>query len=248
MVMSNLIIPFPDFKFADIINPEEFDANTASIKAKVNEIIASANLNSVVGSDGKAKIYLSGTQDILAEIAKQPVGIYSIYGSNTTLNRPMSGSARGIAQITSTSPSYGYVWAIDLNGAFYTNFLNAGVWKGWVTIGDSTPKWLNLPLTAPIVEYASTQTPQYCKVGSRIEIRGAVKGFTANLMPVGTLPVGYRPVSQQHTYMQSFSSTNSMARFARYTIGTDGIIKCEFDSDNTWDATKWYPIATSFTL
>jgi hypothetical protein len=40
LAISNLALPYPDFKYAEIINADEFDANNAAIKAKVDEIIA----------------------------------------------------------------------------------------------------------------------------------------------------------------------------------------------------------------
>jgi len=42
-VISNLIIPYPDFKLNDIIDSEQFDMNNADIVSKMNEVIASLN-------------------------------------------------------------------------------------------------------------------------------------------------------------------------------------------------------------
>jgi hypothetical protein len=39
MTINNLAIPYPDFKFADTINADEFDANNDAIKTKVNEVV-----------------------------------------------------------------------------------------------------------------------------------------------------------------------------------------------------------------
>lgn len=46
--IKNLVIPYPDFKLNDIIDPEQFDVNNADIVEKINEVIT--NINSHIGS------------------------------------------------------------------------------------------------------------------------------------------------------------------------------------------------------
>jgi hypothetical protein len=43
MTIQNLTIPYPDFKFDEIINPEAFDLNNDAIKVKTNEIVTKVN-------------------------------------------------------------------------------------------------------------------------------------------------------------------------------------------------------------
>lgn len=43
MPISNLTIPFPDFKYGEIMNPDAFDTNNEAIKTKVNEIATELN-------------------------------------------------------------------------------------------------------------------------------------------------------------------------------------------------------------
>jgi hypothetical protein len=58
MAISNLTIPYPDFKYNDTINPDEFDSNFDAIKTKVNELVSNINSPSLrnfsdTGGDGK---------------------------------------------------------------------------------------------------------------------------------------------------------------------------------------------------
>lgn len=39
------VLPFPDFKYNDIMNPDEFDQNNASLKGKIDEVIDVVNDN-----------------------------------------------------------------------------------------------------------------------------------------------------------------------------------------------------------
>jgi hypothetical protein len=40
LTITNLSIPYPDFKYAETINPDQFDANNQAFQDKVNELIA----------------------------------------------------------------------------------------------------------------------------------------------------------------------------------------------------------------
>lgn len=41
--LNTLQIPFPDFRVADIIEPEEFDANNKALQDKLNAIVSTLN-------------------------------------------------------------------------------------------------------------------------------------------------------------------------------------------------------------
>lgn len=108
--------------------------------------------------------------------------------------------------------------------------------------------WLNLPLTDGIEAYATTQIPQYRKIGDIMFLRGAVKGITA-AVTIGTLPTGYRP-NKTVSFLQNTSvRTGGFVMTARYTINSSGEIRLEFISDGAvYDATKWFPIHVSFAI
>lgn len=70
MAISNLTIPYPDFKYADTINADEFDANNAGIVDKINEIVPVLNSADSYGVIAKGlngyglQSYLSGARTI----------------------------------------------------------------------------------------------------------------------------------------------------------------------------------------
>jgi hypothetical protein len=43
MTIAKVAIPYPDFKYADVINPDEFDANNAAFKVKMDEVVDKVN-------------------------------------------------------------------------------------------------------------------------------------------------------------------------------------------------------------
>lgn len=50
MAIANVTLPYPDFKYADVINADEFDANNLVLSDKINEII-NGNYDIVKGSN-----------------------------------------------------------------------------------------------------------------------------------------------------------------------------------------------------
>lgn len=70
MAIENMTLPYPDFKYSEVINSEEFDSNNDTIKNKVNEIVPVVNsLDSyAVIAKGLAgyglQSYLSGSRTV----------------------------------------------------------------------------------------------------------------------------------------------------------------------------------------
>lgn len=108
--------------------------------------------------------------------------------------------------------------------------------------------WLNLPLSTGIEAYATTQIPQYRKIGKTVFIRGALK----NVLDKGvlaTLPAGYRPNTTIAFPQVTSVRTGNFAMFARYTINSAGEIKLEAISDGAdFGESKWFPISTCFSI
>lgn len=52
---------------------------------------------------------------------------------------------------------------------------------------------ITLPLSGTAVAYDVANTPQYRKIGGRVNIAGAIKGITAAGVTIATLPSGFRP-------------------------------------------------------
>lgn len=77
MAISDLQVPFPDFKLSEIINPEEFDQNNQSLVTKIEQIIAIVNqiTDSVTnGSSGADKISLTPIAPFLSNKLQSYLG------------------------------------------------------------------------------------------------------------------------------------------------------------------------------
>lgn len=113
-------------------------------------------------------------------------------------------------------------------------------------IGDVTYKntpWLNLSLASGVVDYTSGNNARYKRKGGVVYLNGAVKGITSIGKVIATLPVGYRPIGQAH----SFALPTSGKNFARWVIDTDGTITLENVSQVAAPtSTDWFPIHTCF--
>ena len=85
----------------------------------------------ITGTTGGLQLDLSKT-DILESIKKLGVGLHTFYAVGGSKNLPPGNrSIRGIAHITSSNPTYGYVWAIDYKNNFFYNYIDTDVWAGW---------------------------------------------------------------------------------------------------------------------
>lgn len=240
--VNNIVLPYADFKFQEIINPDQFDANNGSLASKINEIlpfINGQNLNYVTGAP---KLSASASTDnILSMIVSEGVGFHTLYASSVSQGLPTARSFRGISQITSVG--YGWAWMTDSLNNFYTNYLDAGVWSGWRTyISDAPPAWTTLPLSGVVQAYSTGYTPRYTKIGNTVYIEGAVKNISAINTVVSTLPTGYRP-----GMTASFSLPTSGKAHARWAVGTTGVIQLENTTDTTNPTTvDFFPLTMSF--
>lgn len=238
MTINALAIPFPDFKFNETINPEEFDSNNAVILAKVNEVIALLNnvdtttgSTMITSSTGSVKVSVNDTsKSILEEIVQAGQGFHTFYAVGGSRDLPSSGvSIRGFAHMTSAT--IGYVVALDYRNNLYTNYYdaNASVWLGWSgTFKVLAPtsivnSWVNYGGSDPVV--------QYTKSGNLIVLKGIVKNGTITPGTViFTLPVGYRPL--ERTYANGICSGNVPVRFTIDTNGAVSVYSTNFN--NTW--------------
>lgn len=126
---------------------------------------------------------------------------------------------------------------------YYTNS-----WGDWKVFDAKDTGWVNLPLASGIVSYATTQVPQYRKIGKTVFVRGAVKNVLSSGV-IATLPAGYRPSSTISFVQNTSVRTGNFAMFARFTVNSAGEIKIEAISDGAeYGETKWFPISTCFTV
>jgi hypothetical protein len=104
--------------------------------------------------------------------------------------------------------------------------------------------WANVTLTNGVQLYSSTTIVKYKKQAGIVYLKGSVKNITTIGLAIGTLPAGYRPVTTGH----SFAAPTSGKNYARWTIGTDGVISLENVSQvGNPTAADWFCVDTSFT-
>lgn len=68
-MVQNLVVPYPDFRLGDIIDPDQFDANNQYVELKVNEIVAF--LNNVLSENGASEIGVVPTAPFTSEKLQQ---------------------------------------------------------------------------------------------------------------------------------------------------------------------------------
>lgn len=96
--------------------------------------LGTAQLQKITNDLGGVKISITDTilGDVLKSIKDAGVGLHTFYAVSGSKNLPPSNkSIRGIAQITSVNPTFGWVWATDFENNFFHNYIDNGVWQGW---------------------------------------------------------------------------------------------------------------------
>lgn len=155
---------------------------------------------------------------------------------------PTPGTGGVLLVISNTDKwSVAYKWLSISNTVIteYNACKDGDNYEEWKEISTNDTGWLNLPLSSGIV-VDSGLTPQYRKIGNRVFIRGSVKNILNGNSVIGTLPVGFRPVLQNHHYA-TFTNTNACASF---NISTDGRIIYQGNSTNTFNA-EWFVVITN---
>lgn len=94
----------------------------------------------IVADNGNIKHDYDNTVDVLAKMADLECGMHTCYCPVSTLNSPKSTEAwRFLVHKTGTSKNYGWVLALGSRGSVYSNYIDAGAWRGWKTIHDIEP-------------------------------------------------------------------------------------------------------------
>lgn len=109
--------------------------------------------------------------------------------------------------------------------------------------------WVDIPLTNGVQPYADGSKPQVRKIGKVVFVRGACKNVLA-AGTIGTIPEGFRPVGMSHNYIQntSFRSPYKVMT-SRVGIKCNGEIVIEGVQDGaTFEASKWFPVHTSYSI
>jgi hypothetical protein len=142
------------------------------------------------------------------------------------------------------SSNSGIQEATTNGGNRYIRNITSGVWSRWVLqLNDNAPTWTNLTLQNGAVQYSTSYTPGYTKIGSVVYIRGAVKGVAAVGTTIATLPVGFRP-----TMTESWGPPTTGTGQARWSISSTGAIVLEQISSGTPTSADWFPLSFSFVI
>lgn len=218
------------------LNTED-KTNLVSAVSEVNYIKADASisqLKKVTADNGDVLISISETTgDILSEIVNRGRGYSTFYAVTGSKNLPPDGiSIRGMSHLT--NPDIGWVIAIDYRNQVYVNYLSgASGWLGWNKIvTDAKPTWVSASLQNGWINYGgSDPTAQFCKIGSKVTIKGTIKnGNTSGGTVLFTLPSGFRP-AQRFIHV----GTVSGLEFIRMYIETSGVVTISSTvSNNNW--------------
>jgi len=107
--------------------------------------------------------------------------------------------------------------------------------------------WFNLTPINGTSSHSTGATPQYCKIGSVVYLRGAFTNIRNEYTVCAILPAEFRPVGQNHSFVQNTSRANGITYFVRWTIKTNGEIELErVNRTDGYDAGNWFPVHTSF--
>ncbi|WP_176542352.1 BppU family phage baseplate upper protein [Bacillus wiedmannii] len=118
---------------------KEIDAAYAEITKLKQQISANnVQVGKITLDDGGATISISDTtKNILDEIYAKGKGMNTIYCVGGAQGQtPNDKSWRGVSFLNSNN--YGFVWAKDFKGKFFTNYLDNGNWLGWVEHSDAS--------------------------------------------------------------------------------------------------------------
>ncbi|PAD94392.1 hypothetical protein CHH50_18910, partial [Terribacillus saccharophilus] len=237
---------------SQVVNKDGKDFETTEgAQNKVKAVTDVAQMNKITKDDGDAMVVISNTEDFLAKLLALPQGFHTFYAaSGGSINtRPTTNPLRGIAHLNGSRRD-GFIYASDHLGNVYTNQIEGQRPAGWQKLkGDKDLTWYDLPLVNGAQIYSEAERPMYAIDGKTVWLKGAVKGVTGPLFTVATLPVGFRPRNQDHTFAQSTSFDGYKATVVRWKLeAATGNLYVHRNSMDRYDSGQWYPIATSFRL
>lgn len=230
MTINTFTTPYPDFINNEIINPDQFDANSASIGAKLNELIPRVNahdLAQITNDVGAPQVSASlSTDNILDMLVAKGVGFHTFYAISTSQGLPIARAFRGICHITSTG--FGWAWATDSSNNLYTNYFDNSAWSGWDS--KDAPIWTTLPLVSGITG-TSGRIPRYTRRGGEVIIEGELAPISGTTVLLSTLPLGYRPpTTRLFKTAHNFGTSNDGATVY---VSPDGTVMLQVATNST---------------
>lgn len=114
--------------------------------------------------------------------------------------------------------------------------------KSVATIDSS---WKSITLKSGITAHNASDFPVRCKKqGNVVYLEGAVKGVTARACDIGTLPENYRPVGKLVYFVQARTG----GKIDTYKISRNGLIEITASTADTFNASDYHFISTSFII
>ena len=197
-----------------------------------NNSRAEGLLSAAIGADAVANgsyALAAGRGAVAASYCQTAVGMYNeVDDGNDYVFIVGNGSADDARSNALAVKRNGDVECGDVNG---------------VEISDSG--WNTLTLASGWVAYETAQAPKYRKIGSLVELCGAVKPTAAttlgdNAVAFGILPAGYRPNSNRHQLCQA-SGTRSWL-LTVYPNGNAGAARLRAQNSTSYQSaatTEW---------
>ncbi|MCQ2059801.1 MAG: hypothetical protein MJY71_08260 [Bacteroidaceae bacterium] len=115
------------------------DAET--VVSQVVDLQNLVNRTMVTDPTGTTKLRANSGEDVLAKFVAAGRGFHTMYSQNGALNvPPTAGAYRYFGHLTTQSAGseVGWLFGIAINGNVYGNYLDAGRWRGWKEITNST--------------------------------------------------------------------------------------------------------------
>lgn len=115
------------------------DAET--VVSQVVDLQNLVNRTMVTDPTGTTKLRANSGEDVLSKFVAAGRGFHTMYSQNGALNTPPTvGAYRYFGHLTTQSvgSEVGWLFGIAINGTAYVNYLDAGRWRGWKEITNST--------------------------------------------------------------------------------------------------------------
>lgn len=120
----------------------QYEINQKATADHSHEISTIAGLLDLLLTDttGKQKVTITG--NVLTTIAGLPAGVHTCYsagGANATATNAPNNIESWRYLIHKNYLNYGWIMAFGSEGSVFTNYYDAGTWRGWKPIWDNNP-------------------------------------------------------------------------------------------------------------
>lgn len=213
-----------------------------------------------ITSDNGAPLYdLNSSKDLFTEITAWGNGFFTFYLSAGATNNP-TGTTSWLRGTASTYGKNSNVLAYDKDGIMYVVVCANGMWGSWdktalssdlQLIKGSNTGWLPLPL----LNGMTAATPCFYRFYNTngiyyLSFKGTLNTISTRDVIIAKLPTDVATkIDRVLTWVGNTSVSASTARFNRWSIETDGVIKFTASSLGTaGESGAWNPLDVTLTL